>query len=205
METRTITIDDELYVRDTQFVKLDWSGQEASHVDLGCVHVSRTRLTQVSFDDFRASDLLFEDCDLSGADLTESTMSRVEFRGCKMTGVVLSGSRIRWVSFIDCRLDMALFRGLEAEDCRFKSCDLKSGDFEMATIERASFSKCMLSDASFRQARLKEVDLRSSELTDLRYAQGLKGATIESVQLLDLAASLAAEIGIRIIDEIEPV
>jgi len=187
---------DGLRVEATRLTRTDWSGCRAAQVDLEGSHLVKVRLTQAEPRLFRARDTLFEECDLSGADLSESSLYRVEFRGCKMIGFVAGGAKFERVRFVDCQLEMSSLRALEAEDCEFRSSDMRDSDFEMAVLERVSFGKCQLGGTSFRQARMQDVDLRSSEVSGLRYVHGLKGATIEPIQLFDLADAMAREIGI---------
>lgn len=196
-----LVLDDGLSLRTVRVCREDWTGCQAAHVDMDGVHLGKIRMTQAVLGSFRAADTLIEECDMSAVDLTESSLYRVEFRGCKMTGFIAAAARFERTRFIDCRLDLSSFRSLEAEDCEFRSCDLRSADFEMAALSRVSFVRCRLSEASFRQARLQDVDLRSSDVTGLRYVLGLKGATIEPVQLFEVADALAREIGIRVSDE----
>jgi hypothetical protein len=59
------------------------------------------------------------------------------------------------------------------------------------------FSDCQLHSVDFEQARLASVDFRGSELAHPRGdLSALRGAIVDSVQLVDLSHALAAQLGI---------
>ena len=60
---------------------------------------------------------------------------------------------------------------------------------------------CQLLRADFSQAALTRVDLRGSELEPVGDVGGLRGATIDAVQLAGLAPLLARAAGILVDDD----
>jgi len=80
------------------------------------------------------------------------------------------------VSFVDCTMSEADFLGARLVDVTFETSDLEKAVFETASCTR--------------------VDLRTSQLTDIVGWKSLKGATIDSVQLMSAAPYLANELGV---------
>ncbi len=68
----------------------------------------------------------------------------------------------------------------------------------MSTLTELTFRKCRMAECSFRNCTLKDVDLRSSDLAELKYLEALSGATIDPVQMVDLAPAFARALGITV-------
>jgi uncharacterized protein YjbI with pentapeptide repeats len=82
----------------------------------------------------------------------------------------------------------------------FEDCVLDSADFQGASIDAARFCGCQLLGTDFTNSRMSQVDLRGSQLTLACSLRGLRGAIVDSVQLVELAPSLAHELGIVVED-----
>jgi uncharacterized protein YjbI with pentapeptide repeats len=104
------------------------------------------------------------------------------------------------VSFKSCKLDYVNFRHSAIEQVSFEDCVLTGADFQGASINATRFSGCQLVDADFSKATLSLVDLRGSELALAGSVLGLRGAIIDPLQLMELARTLAQELGITIED-----
>jgi uncharacterized protein YjbI with pentapeptide repeats len=83
----------------------------------------------------------------------------------------LSGTRLEGATFLSCQ-----FRSIEADVARWRGVSARLTTF----------------------ARCRSTDLRGSSLEDLDGAGGLAGATIDAVQLMELAPALAHHIGLRV-------
>ncbi len=80
----------------------------------------------------------------------------------------------------------------------FRDCSLVEADFADAALDTVRFERCRLNAAGFRDARCRATDLRGSSLEDVDGAGGLAGATIDAVQLMELAPALARHLGLRV-------
>ena len=83
----------------------------------------------------------------------------------------------------------------------FDRCELMEVDFGEATLTNLRFPGSRLRRMRFAGAALKKVDLTGA--TELDVAGGiesLRGAIIDSVQLIDLAPALAVTLGITVKD-----
>ncbi len=103
--------------------------------------------------------------------------------------------------FRDCRLELATFRGAKLRNVLFERCILDEADFLAASLQSVRFDGCRLLRADFTSASLTRVDLRGSELEPVGDVAGLRGATIDSIQLAGLAPLLARAAGIKVNDD----
>jgi uncharacterized protein YjbI with pentapeptide repeats len=120
------------------------------------------------------------------------------FHSSRMTGIQLNECELRDVLFDDTRLDLANLRMARLERVTFRDCSLTEADFADAELVSVRFERCSLRGATFRDARCRSTDLRGSSLDELDGAGGLAGATIDAVQLMELAPALARHIGLRV-------
>ena len=107
---------------------------------------------------------------------------------------------MRRVTFRDCKLDAVNFRGGTLRDVAFEDCLLRDAEFGGAALRRVRFGGCTLARADFAKATCDEVDLRGAELGISGGYESLRGATIDSVQLVTLAPLLARHLGIIVTD-----
>lgn len=75
---------------------------------------------------------------------------------------------------------------------------LRSGDFSNAKLSHVTFSGCDLEQTNFIAADCHDVDVSTEDLTVAKGILGLKGSTISTEQLMQLAPLLATELGFRI-------
>jgi uncharacterized protein YjbI with pentapeptide repeats len=167
--------------------------------------VARSRLERVVLTAARLRSLALTDVeasgvDASGADWSGARLRRVTFEGCRLAGLRLAELDAEHVLFRDCRLELATFRAARIRDGVFERCVLDEADFGEAALQAVAFSDCRLVGADFSAARLTRVDLRGSELAPAGDVAGLRGATIDSIQLAGLAPLLARAAGLRVDD-----
>jgi uncharacterized protein YjbI with pentapeptide repeats len=103
------------------------------------------------------------------------------------------------VRFAGCKLDYVNFRFATVEYVSFEDCVLSHADFQGARLDSVRFDGCQLAETDFTKATLSRVDLRGSDLAALAGSLLVfRGATVDSLQLMDLAPRLAAELGIQV-------
>ena len=168
--------------------------------------------------DFRDDDLsrlrtervVFDDCDFSGVDLSESEHVGSAFRNCKfrrsslwhstfqhcsLLGSEFTECRMRPLKLVEVDLTLAVLggcdlRGVDLSDCRLREAGLVGADLRKAVLQRADLSGARLTDA-----RLEEADLRGAR-TDptLWTTAALRGARIDIGQALAYAAAHGLEV-----------
>jgi len=101
----------------------------------------------------------------------------------------------------DCKLDYANLRGASLRHVTFSDCVLLDTDFGGAALESVRFEGCALQGTDFSRAAMTEVDLRGSDHSAIGGdVAALRGAIVDSSQLIDLARPLAAAAGIKVDD-----
>lgn len=162
-------------------------------VHLEDVDLCQSKLRAVELIDVKAERVDGANCDWGGARFKRST-----FSDARLTGINLAEAQIEQVSFRGCKLDYANFRHSAIKHVSFEDCVLIGADFQGASLDSTRFSGCRLAEADFSKARLARVDLRGSELSLAGSVLGLGGAIVDPLQLMELARTLAYELGIAV-------
>lgn len=80
----------------------------------------------------------------------------------------------------------------------FNQCFLRGGGLDNCQFTNVEFEHCNLVEAEFHRTSLKGIDLTSSEIAGIRIGSipggELKGATVTSLQALDIARILGITI-----------
>ncbi|MGC1185370.1 MAG: pentapeptide repeat-containing protein [Candidatus Dormiibacterota bacterium] len=160
--------------------------------------VTRTDLTASRFLRPSLCDLVLLDCNLANLRWGGAAMTRTTYQECQMTGFDVNSSTLVDVQFLGCRLSLASFRFLAQAKVRFVDCEMDGADFQGVDLRACHFENCILTGSLFHQAKSEGVDLRGSSLTGLQGIDGLRGAVIDQLQLLDLADSLASQAGLTV-------
>ena len=124
--------------------------------------VTRDRIEQLLAQDAL---LVFEDCDLQGADL--------------------SRLRLHDSVFLRCALAEASFYAANLARTRWQRCRGGPADFESADLVDASFESCDLNTASWRRTKLASASYRGCKLTGSRFEEvGQLGLSFEDSLLV---------------------
>jgi uncharacterized protein YjbI with pentapeptide repeats len=136
--------------------------------------------------------------DLAGEQWRDRHLIRDSFTDCRMTGLEAPELVAEHVVFTRCRLDLANLRHATLRFVTFDDCVLDEADLGGADVSHTRFRGCSLVGTYFQGAKLTKVDLRGSKLEPDPPVTALRGATIDPVQLVDLAAALARDCGIDV-------
>src|SRR3954451_7187056 len=154
-------------------------------------------LSECDLDGLRASELK-----LAGARILESRIRRLDapvLRGARSTwrDVVLEGGRIGSAELYDsgftavritgCKLGFVNLRGATLTDVVFEDCRIDELDLGGAKVRRAAFPGSSIGTLALQRAELTDTDLRGADLREITGVEGLRGATIDSAQLMLLA------------------
>jgi uncharacterized protein YjbI with pentapeptide repeats len=161
--------------------------------------------TQVTFDggnfrQARLSDVWLREVRLVAPDLSQSDWLDAAFVSSVIAGAQAYNSNLRRVTFRGCKIDSVNFRSATLVDVVFDDCLLRDVDFAGATLQRTRFPGCRLSGVDFTKATLKKVDLRGATLGISAGYDSLRGATIDSGQLIELAPTFAQVLGVNVQD-----
>jgi uncharacterized protein YjbI with pentapeptide repeats len=187
-------------LRNTLLLGVDLNGVSAKNLLFESSKISRGSFLSAELDSAQLVSVVVEDCEMSGLLTPFSTFQRVEFKSCRMTGWQAGEGLVEDTLFDGCKMDLVSFRFGKLKSVIFRSCLLRAADFHGCSFTDVSFEKCDLAGAEFRQCSVASLDLRTSEIAKIRYVEGLKGATIEPSQLMDLAPLLARSAGLKVTD-----
>ncbi|MEV7021938.1 pentapeptide repeat-containing protein [Kitasatospora sp. NPDC093558] len=160
------------------------------------VALSGVKLRQARFTDVWAQSGRWVACDLSDGEWQDSA-----FVGGVLAGIAAHGSAIRRVVFRGCKLEAVNLRAAVLRDVVFEDCLLRDVDFADAKLTQVSFPGSTLEEVHLRGATLNRTDLRGAARLGLPDGHlGLRGAIINSHQLLELAPQFAHALGITVQD-----
>ncbi|WP_402463368.1 pentapeptide repeat-containing protein [Isoptericola aurantiacus] len=182
------------------------------HVDLD---VDRLELRDARVYGSRLDGLRAREADLRHLTLTEVVMERVdvpvvqgirgrwrdvELRDARVGSAELYESTWQSVRFVGCKLGYVNLRGARLQDVLFTDCTVDELDLVQAEATRVAFEDTRVRRLDLQAATLSHVDLRGALLTELVGTDALRGTTITGRQLAELAPTLAANLGITVVD-----
>ena len=110
------------------------------------------RFTGAEHHRLRFRDVVLDDCELSGAVLSEATFVRVQFNRCRMSGLAASGLIAHDVTWSECKLDGVNLRAATLERSEWSDSLMNEADFYAARLTTSSFYPCDLTSAEFSKA-----------------------------------------------------
>jgi uncharacterized protein YjbI with pentapeptide repeats len=146
------------------------------------------------------TDAEVEDVDWANRSGRGISMRRLVVRRSRLTGAELGESELADVRFLDCRLDLVGLRHATLQRVRFEDCRLTECDLSGARLVDVAFERCELRGASLRSVSLERVSFERCDLLGLRGADGLRGASMTWEDVLANAPTLAAAVGIELLD-----
>lgn len=194
-----------MLAREEDYDAIHFNGGEFEDNQAGDARFTECALTSVvvtggRFQRARFNDVWMHSVRWVGAELVETDWLDAAAIGSNFAGVTAFSSQLRRVVFQQCKFDSVNFRASTFRDVDFQDCVLRDVDWSGATLTNVTFSGSTLEGVHFAKATLQKVDLRG--VPDLsRLADGydaLRGAMIDSSQLVNIAPMLAHTLGITI-------
>lgn len=178
---------------------------ETDAVELRSARVESCRLTRL-----RAAE-----ADLRGTTVTETLLeqldvpviraSRTRWRDVRIEGGRLGSAEFydaEWqsVHFVGCKLSFVNLRGAKLRDVQFTDCVIEELDLGAAEALRLALPGTRIQRLDVSRATLQHVDLRGCEFDELTGVGSLRGAAVDTGQLMLLAPLLASELGVTVVD-----
>jgi uncharacterized protein YjbI with pentapeptide repeats len=185
---------DSYHFADATYQNASATGARFMECAFSAVQLDEARLRRARF-----SDVWLHETRLVSSDLAQTDWLDCWFVAAGAAGIQAFDAQLRRVVFHRCKFDSVNFRGARLTEVVFDSCFLRDVDFSGATLDQVSFPGSRLIEVEFAQTVCGRVDLRGAEL-GISGLDGLRGAVIDSGQLVDLAPSLAAALGIAVED-----
>ena len=143
-------------------------------------------------------DIIIESSSFSTSKLSDCIINRVVFKDCRLQGTDFNTSDLTDVVFINCNLSLSNFRRAKLLRVRFEGCSMTDADFMATNLREVEFDNCELDKVNFSGSIIKNVDLSGSQISNIIEITSLKGVTIDSTQLINLASELASTLGIKV-------
>ncbi|WP_226532944.1 pentapeptide repeat-containing protein [Microbacterium paraoxydans] len=145
------------------------------------------------------------DVDMSGARIASLRMRdagvrRVRISGGRIGTLDLSEARISELDLRDVRIDYLNLGASKVTDLEISGCTIRTIDMPQSELTRARFADTSTEEVDPRGMRAKDLDLRGLDALAFLDANSLRGATLTSFQVQQLAPVIAAGIGIQIKD-----
>ncbi|HLR63672.1 MAG TPA: pentapeptide repeat-containing protein [Lentibacillus sp.] len=155
----------------------------AEHVRFDQVHFKNVTFTETELPFSQWLDVIFDNCDLSGAKLNGARLNRVEFRNCKLSGTNFDRAVMQDVTWKDCQAPYILCNLTNLRDMQFDNCLLKGANFIDVSQDNLQFGNSDIEDVQFTGTSLRNVDLSRSRFNHLHLdEEELRGAVIAPEQ-----------------------
>jgi uncharacterized protein YjbI with pentapeptide repeats len=151
------------------------------------------RLDRARFVESRVADLVATTIDAADSTWRDSLLADVRVGALLAVGSTWDLVRLRGV-----KANLLDLRGAHLTDIVFEDCAIGELDLGDAEARGVSFERCAIDDLSVEGARLADVGLSGARLGQVRGVAGLRGATLDAGQVVDLVPVLAAHLGITI-------
>lgn len=174
--------------------------QHAGGVTLQTVRLTKVDLSGSRLEHLKLIDSRLSACSLANVQGRRANVTRVAIATSRLTGIHLPEATLRDVTIQGCRVDLASFGFSRLLRVTFDDCLLVQTDFLESQLESVRFRHCDLSRADFRGAALKLCELRGCNLTDLQGVKSLRGAALEWRDIVEMAGTWAAALGIEVLD-----
>lgn len=132
--------------------------------------------------------------------LRDAGIRRVRITGGRIGTLDLSAARIDELELRDVRIDYLNLGAARGSDIVASGCTLRTLDMPQAVLTRVRFDDCRSDEVDPRGLRAVDVDLRGLDALAYTDANSLRGTTLTTFQVQQLATTLAAGVGIRVSD-----
>ncbi|GAU78322.1 pentapeptide repeat-containing protein [Fusibacter sp. 3D3] len=165
-----------------------------------CVYIRKSIFKDISFKGTRfhrldLQDVIFENCDFSNVDFTDSIIHKTVFKGCKITGANFSNTTLMNVKLENCNGKYANFRFAQIKKSAFENSNLDLSDYQNAVFDEVWLEKTSFRESQCSGAKLNGLDFRTCDIEGLgARIEDLKGIVITAVQAVSIARILGVVI-----------
>lgn len=190
-------LEDEATLRRLAF-EVDLSNRTAESVEFDQCRITSADLSGTTLARARLIDCLIEKTNLANLRTDKSSAQRVRITSSRMTGLHWIDGSLRDVAVVECRADLAVFRFTDFRQVTFEDCNLTRTDFQNADLSGVQFVNCDLTGAQFSHATMTGTRFRGCTLVGVGGVTSFDGAIISDQDLIALSYTLAAALGIQI-------
>lgn len=153
---------DEPYVERTQFTGGFFQNGDAA-LHFNDVQFKHVRFNGAQLEEMQFTDVLFDTCDFSNAQLAYARFHRCHFKDVKLTGANFSQAQLGHVLFEDGEAQYSDFSLSHMDRTAFYQMDLTESNFFDCQFKQSYFVKNFLHRASFTETDLANIDLSSNQ------------------------------------------
>ena len=180
------------------FTDLDFSAQDASDS-----RFMECRLERCAVDGLSLRQARFADCMLIDVHGTSLDASNSVWRNCEITRGRLGALTLAAATWTSLRCSGVKFgfvylAGAHLDEVIFEDCDIGSLDAGAARLRSVTFVRGSIRELYVADAILAKVDLSATRVEKIVGIEGIRGTIISRQQLVDLAPSLAAQLGVEV-------
>jgi len=140
-------------------------------------------------------DCIFDHCDLSGSNVTESRFHRVKFIGCKTIGVQFTKAKWQYVQIEDSLFSYGEFSDTVMTDVRLLRSDFSQSSFFTVEFQKITLDNVDFTSSDFSDTSMFGIDLSECKIDAIRVSQNrLKGLIVNSQQASALIRLLGVEV-----------
>jgi uncharacterized protein YjbI with pentapeptide repeats len=166
--------------------------------------LSDADLVDIGFEECALERIRLHEADLTAASLVDVLASRLDAPVLKaprirMRDVRLEGSRVGSAELYDASLSVNL-RGSKITDLLITDCAIEELDLRGTSGMRVAFARTTIGTLDLADSSLTHLDLRGAEILDLDTPDGLRGAVLDSTQLMALGPVFARHFRVRVED-----
>ncbi|WP_227983990.1 pentapeptide repeat-containing protein [Nocardia spumae] len=192
---------------DSEYERIHLDSAAPDEVSAAGSWFTRSALTSVVLTGGSVAHSRFEDVWMRGVrwigtDIGETRWLDAELIDSAWSGVIAVDAQLRRVRFEGCKLESVNFRAAKLRHVSFVDCVLRDVDFSSAALRQVEFPGSRLDGVALHGATFQDVDLREAATLDLIADIGtLKGAIINTGQLMEMAPAFARAAGIIVRDK----
>ncbi len=183
---------------DLDFASLDLGRRPAEAVSFLRCRLERCGLDGVRMPRVRISECLLADVHAVSLVVSNSTWRDSLVRGARIGALTAAGATWTGVRVRGGKFDFVDLSGARLTDVVFDGCAIGSLDLGDAQVRAVRFDGATVDELTVTGARLSGVDLSGAILGAVRGVESLRGASVSPDQLIDLAPSFAAHLGIEV-------
>ncbi|KDA06267.1 hypothetical protein DC31_10435 [Microbacterium sp. CH12i] len=132
--------------------------------------------------------------------MRDASIRRMRITGGRIGTLDLSGTRISELELRDVRIDYLSLAGAKGTDILIVESTIKALDMPQAQLTRVGFVNCRSDEVDTQGMRAANVDFRGLEADAFMDTNSLRGTTLTTFQIQQLAPTIAAGLGIQIKD-----
>lgn len=177
------------------------------------VDIAGLDLTGITLSECALRDVQAHEASLRGASILDTRIERLNApvlgaARSRMREVEIVGSRFGSVEFFEtnwqsvrisgCKIGYLNLRAATLRDVLIEDCQIDELDLGGARLDRVALTNTTVGRLEVNGSRNVDVDLRDATLRGFGALEGLRGITLSSYQIADLAPLFAEQFGIRI-------